>query len=45
MKMVFLKLLQNSLEDTCAEISFMINIQFGTPQLYLKRDFNASVFL
>ena len=41
MNMVFLKLLQNLLENTCAKISFLIKFQVGVPQ---KRDSSIGVF-
>ena len=45
MKMVFLKLLKNSLENTCAKIYFLIKLQIGFLQHYLKRDSDIGVFL
>ena len=38
-----MKLLQNALENTCAEISFLIRFLVGVLQLYLKGDPNADV--
>ena len=37
-KKVFVKLSQNSQENTCVEVSFLINVQAWGLQLYLKRD-------
>ena len=39
------KLIQNTLENTCAEISFLVRSQVRVLQLCLKRDSNADVFL
>ena len=33
-KKVFLEISQNSQENTCATVSFLINLQPGGPQLY-----------
>ena len=44
-KQVFLKISQNSLENTCARVSFLIRFQASGLQLYLKRDSGTGVFL
>ena len=44
-KKVFLNILQNSQENTCARASFSIKLQALWLQLYLKKDFGTSVFL
>ena len=43
MKKMFLEILQNSEEGTCARVSFLIKLQATCLQLYLKKD--AGVFL
>ena len=37
-KKLFLKILQNSQENTCARFSFLINLQAWGPQLYYKKN-------
>ena len=44
-KKVFLKILQNSQENTCARVSFLINLLALDLQLYLKRGSGTGVFL
>ena len=44
-KKVFLEILQNSQENTCATASFSIKLQALVLQLYLKRDFGTGVLL
>ena len=44
-KKVFLKISLNSQENTCARVSFSIQLQASGPQLYTKRDFGIGVFL
>ena len=41
---LFLVILQNSQENTCARVSFLIKFEAGL-QLYLKRDSGTGVFL
>ena len=43
-KKLFLKILQNSQENTCATFSFLIKLQASGLQHYLKRDFGTGVF-
>ena len=43
--MVFLKISQNSKENTCVGVSFLITLQVSGLQLYLKRDSDTDVFL
>ena len=43
-KKMFLELLQNSQENTCARVSFLIKLQTSGLQLCLKRDSGTSVF-
>ena len=42
---VFLEISQNSQENTCARVSFLIKLQPSALWLYLKRDSGAGVFL
>ena len=44
-KKMFLKLLQNSQENTCCGVSFFIKLQARDPKLYQKRNSNAVVLL
>ena len=44
-KKAFLEILQNSQENTCARVSFLIKVQASGLQLYLKRDSDTGVFL
>ena len=44
-KKVFLKILQNSRENTCASVSFLIKLQASGLQLYEKRYPGTGVFL
>ena len=44
-KLVFLRISQNSQENTCAEFSFLIRLQALRPATLLKRDSNTGVFL
>ena len=44
-KNVVLKFLQNSQENTCVGVSFLIKLQALGLQLYLKRDSGVGVFL
>ena len=44
-KEVFLEISQNSQENTCARVSFLIKMQVLSLQLYLKRDSGTGVFL
>ena len=44
-KEVFLEISQNSQENTCARVSFLIKMQALSLQLYLKRDSGTGVFL
>ena len=44
-KVLFLEIWQNSQENTCAKVSFIIKLQAWGLQLYLKRDSDAGVFL
>ena len=44
-KKVFLEILQNSQENTCAKVYFFLKLQASTLQLYQKRDFGTGVFL
>ena len=41
---MFLKILQNSQENTCAKVSFLIKLQAPNLQFYLKKDSSAGVF-
>ena len=43
-KKVFLKFSQNSQGNACARVSFLLKLQPGGLQLYLKRDSDTSVF-
>ena len=43
-KNVFLKISQNSQENTCAGVSFLIKLQASCLQRYLKRDSSHSCF-
>ena len=40
-----LKIPQNSQENNCASVSFLIKLQAPDQQLYLKRDYSTGVFL
>ena len=42
-KMLFLKILRNSQENTCARVSFLVELQASGLQLYLKRDSGTGV--
>ena len=42
---VFLEILQNSYENAFARVSFLLNLQAWSLQLYLKRDSGKGVFL
>ena len=44
-KKVFLKILQNSQENTCARVSFLTKLQASCLQLYQKRDSGTGVLL
>ena len=44
-KKIFLEISQNSHENTCARVSFLIELQALGLQLYYKRDSGAGVFL
>ena len=44
-KKVFLQILQNSQENTCVKVSFLIKLLAWGLQFYLKRDSGAVVFL
>ena len=44
-KKVFLEVLQNSQENTCARVSFLIKLQVSGLQLYFKRDSGTGAFL
>ena len=44
MKRVFLKILQNLRENTCARVSFLIRSHASDLQLYYKRDSDTDVF-
>ena len=44
-KKLFLEISQNSKENTCARVSFLIKLQAWGLQLYLKSDSGAGVFL
>ena len=44
-KKVLIKISQNSQGNTCVGISFLIKLQAGGQQLYLKSDSNASILL
>ena len=44
-KKSFLEILQNSQENTCARVSFLIKLQALALQLYLRRDCGTGVFL
>ena len=44
-KKVFLEILQNSQENTCARVSFLIELQPWDLQLCQKRDSGTGVFL
>ena len=44
-KEVFLKILQNSQENTCARVSFLIKLQAWGLQLYWNRGSSTRVFL
>ena len=44
-KKVFLKILQNSQENTCTRVSFFIKLQGLGLQLYQKRDSGTGVLL
>ena len=41
-KKVFLEISQNSQEDSCARVSFLLKLQASGLQLYLKRGFGTS---
>ena len=45
LKKVFLEISQNSQENSCARVSFLIKLQALGLQLYLKRDPGTGVFL
>ena len=45
LKKVFLEISQNSQENSCARVSFLIKLQALGLQLYLKRDSGTGVFL
>ena len=40
-----LKISQTSQQSTCARVSFLINLQAWTLQLYSKRDSGTGIFL
>ena len=44
-KKVFLEISQNSQENTCARVSFLIKLQATELQLYLKRVSDTGIFL
>ena len=44
-KKVFLKIPQNSQENTCARVSFLMKLQASGLQLYEKRDSGTGVLL
>ena len=44
-KKVFLKILQNSQENTCTRVFFLIKLQALGMQIYEKRDSDTGVFL
>ena len=44
-KKMFLEISQNSQENICARVSFVINLQASGLQLYYKRDSGTDVFL
>ena len=44
-KKVFLEISQNSQENTCARVSFLIKLQASGLQLYYKRDYVTGIFL
>ena len=44
-KKTFLEISQNSQENICARVSFLIKLQVSGLQLYLKRDSSTGVFL
>ena len=44
-KKVFLEISQNSQENTCAWVSFLIKLLASALQFYLKRDSGTVVFL
>ena len=43
-KKVFLEISQNSQENTCARVSFLIKLQASDLQLHQKRDSGTGVF-
>ena len=45
LKNVFLEVSQNSQENTCARVVFLIKLQVGAMKLCLKRDFGTGGFL
>ena len=45
MKKLFLKISLNSMQNTCAGVSFLIKLQTYSLQLYRKRDSGAGIFL
>ena len=42
---VIIEILQNSQENNCARVSFVIKLQASGLQLFLKRDSDTGVFL
>ena len=42
---MFLEISQNSQENTCARVSFLIKLQPSGLRIYLKRDSGTGVFL
>ena len=44
-KKYILKISQTSQQSTCARVSFLINLQAWTLQLYSKRDSGTGIFL
>ena len=44
-KKVFLKISQNSKENTCARVSFLLKLQTSGLQIYQRRDSGTAVFL
>ena len=44
-KIAFLKISQNSHENTCVGVSFLIKLLNSGQQLYSKRDSNMGIFL
>ena len=42
---MFLNILQNSQENTCARVSFLIKLETSGLQLYWKRDSGTGIFL